>query len=453
MSDMIAPMNMDKDGNPTDGRGAWRQYLCRACGWIYDEKLGDPDGGLPAGSRFEDIPDDWMCPLCGVTKRDFEPFVQRETLAVIAKPCADNGVIVIGGGTAGWTAIEALRKLDDCIPITLITADSGDRYMKPQLSIAISQNKTPDVLITKKATDLAKTLNVNLIAHTFATAIDSDKQVVRTTRGDFGYRHLIIAQGATPFLPPSLPADKVWRINHIEMFGELQAKLSARPNQHIAIIGAGMIGAELAEDIAKAGHQVTLINRDELPLAEILPPIAGQKVQDALTGIGIHYHGSATVYGIDKLADSYQIHLDNDIITVDEIVASTGLITDNRLARMANIEHTPQGIIVDRHTLRSSNPHIFAIGDCIVIDGKPCRFVAPLREQAAAISHEILSLPHAGYQHKSPLVRLKTKSIIVSVTGNPDKTCDWQITDDSETLFVMTQERDGVTTAKIELKL
>ena len=118
---------------------------------------------------------------------------------------------------------------------------------------------------------------------------------------------------------------------------------------------------------------------------------------------------------------------------------------------MANIENTPQGIIVDSHTLRTSNPHIFAIGDCIVIDGKPCRFVAPLREQAAAISHEILSLPHAGYQHKSPLVRLKTKSIIVSVTGNPDKTCDWQITDDSDTLFVMTQERDGVTTAKIEL--
>lgn len=453
MSDILASAIMDKDGNPTDGRGAWRQYLCRACGWIYDEKFGDPEGGLPAGTRFEDIADDWMCPLCGVTKRDFEPFVQREGLAVIAKPSADNGVIVIGGGTAGWTAIEALRKLDEHLPITLITADSGDRYMKPQLSIAISQNKTPDVLITKKACDLAKTLNITLIAHTFATAIDSEKQVVRTTRGDFGYRHLIIAQGATPFLPPNLPADSVWRINHIDMFGELQAKLAAKPHQHIAIIGAGMIGAELAEDIAKAGHQVTLINRDEFVLAEILPPVASQKVQNALTGIGIRYLGSATVHQIEKTAEGYQIHLDHDIITADEVVASTGLMSDNRLARMANIHHTPQGIVVDSHSLRTTDPHIFAIGDCIVIDGKPCRFVAPLREQAAAISHEILSLPHAGYQHKAPLVRLKTKSIIVSVTGNPDKTRPWQTIEDNETLFVMTQEKAGVVTAKLELKL
>ena len=41
----LPPVNMDAEGNPTDGRGAWRQYLCRACGWIYDERLGDPDGG------------------------------------------------------------------------------------------------------------------------------------------------------------------------------------------------------------------------------------------------------------------------------------------------------------------------------------------------------------------------------------------------------------------------
>ncbi|WP_171523998.1 tryptophan 7-halogenase, partial [Acinetobacter nosocomialis] len=76
-------------------------------------------------------------------------------------------VIVIGGGTAGWTAIEALRKLNENLPITLITSDLGDRYMKPQLSIAISQNKTPETLITKKAVDLAQALNVTLVAQTF----------------------------------------------------------------------------------------------------------------------------------------------------------------------------------------------------------------------------------------------------------------------------------------------
>ena len=50
----------------------FRQYICDACGYIYDEAVGDADSGLAAGTRFEDIPDDWYCPLCGVTKSDFE---------------------------------------------------------------------------------------------------------------------------------------------------------------------------------------------------------------------------------------------------------------------------------------------------------------------------------------------------------------------------------------------
>jgi rubredoxin-NAD+ reductase len=49
------------------------QWLCKVCGWIYDEAEGAPDHGLPPGTRFADIPDDWYCPECGVTKIDFEP--------------------------------------------------------------------------------------------------------------------------------------------------------------------------------------------------------------------------------------------------------------------------------------------------------------------------------------------------------------------------------------------
>lgn len=49
------------------------KYRCVVCGWIYDPATGDPDGGIEPGTRFEDIPEDWVCPLCGVGKDDFEP--------------------------------------------------------------------------------------------------------------------------------------------------------------------------------------------------------------------------------------------------------------------------------------------------------------------------------------------------------------------------------------------
>ena len=50
----------------------YKKYQCSFCGWIYDEEKGDPDGGLPAGTRYEDIPDDWMCPDCGMSKEFLE---------------------------------------------------------------------------------------------------------------------------------------------------------------------------------------------------------------------------------------------------------------------------------------------------------------------------------------------------------------------------------------------
>ena len=50
-----------------------KRYLCDVCGYIYDEAEGDPDGGIPPGTPFEDIPDDWVCPECGATKAAFLP--------------------------------------------------------------------------------------------------------------------------------------------------------------------------------------------------------------------------------------------------------------------------------------------------------------------------------------------------------------------------------------------
>ena len=49
-----------------------KKYYCTVCDWVYDPAVGDPDSGIAPGTRFEDIPDDWACPLCGVTKEDFD---------------------------------------------------------------------------------------------------------------------------------------------------------------------------------------------------------------------------------------------------------------------------------------------------------------------------------------------------------------------------------------------
>lgn len=50
-----------------------KRYVCGVCGYVYDPQVGDPDGGISPGTPFEDLPDDWVCPVCGAEKKEFSP--------------------------------------------------------------------------------------------------------------------------------------------------------------------------------------------------------------------------------------------------------------------------------------------------------------------------------------------------------------------------------------------
>lgn len=73
---ILPPQAQPAEAVTTDASGLpWALFICKACGLIYDEAMGDADSGLAPGTSFADIPDDWACPLCGVDKADFEPHV------------------------------------------------------------------------------------------------------------------------------------------------------------------------------------------------------------------------------------------------------------------------------------------------------------------------------------------------------------------------------------------
>ena len=75
---------------------ATQQWICESCGFIYDPEEGDPDGGVPAGTAFDDIPADWVCPVCGARKKDFAPYEGWMGLA----GCHALGGMATGGGAA-----------------------------------------------------------------------------------------------------------------------------------------------------------------------------------------------------------------------------------------------------------------------------------------------------------------------------------------------------------------
>ena len=375
---------------------------------------------------------------------------------------SSKGIVIIGAGLAGWHVIDAIRAKDKDIPITLITADSGDRYHKPMLTMAISQKKSAADLVRATGIDAAEAANIKLLANTQVTDVDTTTQqlqLISALRSDpvytnyatIGYDKLVLAMGAHPIFPKSLPEDLVWHVNHIERFGQLQEKL-ATGSQHVAIVGAGMVGTEIAEDLLKAGHQVTLIDLNDAPLSQMLPPKATARIAQAVKSQGINFLGGYQVSAVTRISDgklqvSYEALASAtdsstaepiEPLMVDHVIASTGLTVDDKLPAAAGVDFDRRtGIVVDAPTLRTSTANIYAIGDCMSIDGVPCRYVAPLRAQAATIADDVLGLEHNGYDHKPPMIRLKNKAISVMVTGVPKATGNWQVKIESDEELVM----------------
>ena len=415
---------------------AFRRYLCSACGLIYDEALGDPDSGLAAGTRFEDIPDEWMCPICGVGKGDFvlsapsksiskrEPKLSKPATSLRANHRGTKPIVIAGGGTAGWACAQALRDAGFDGSIVMISACSADRYHKPQISIACANNKNASQLIVENAVDAASRLNVQLVANTFIAGLSPIAKTIRTTRGSFTYSHLIIAMGAMPnALPPSWAAH-CWQVNQLGDYARLMNVLqqSATP-QRIVMIGGGLVGIELADDWASLGHQVTVIEACARPLAQLASPEQSQALIAALKTQSIKVLSDTSVSTIEKMSDGkFTVRLvqkagseTSNSLSADLVVAATGLRTDPRLAKFSGIAFE-NGFSVSPSSMQTSDPSIYALGDCAAINGQVQRFIEPIIRQATTIAHDILALEPAPFEPRRVPVRLKSRSLPMTLS-------------------------------------
>lgn len=415
----------------------WQVFICRVCGLLYDERLGDADSGLPAGTRWADIPDDWACPICGVGKADFEPYVPEPTTATATRrapavPAAtrgDAGVLIVGAGRAGWAVAQALREQGCTQPITMVSACSGDVYDKPQLSVSVARALDPAAMVRESAAAAAARLGVRLRSGTHAVAIDVRARRLRTTRGTLRWRHLVLAQGAEPALPAVLPAALVWRINDLASYQRLRTALAGGP-QRVVLVGAGLVGCELANDLALAGHDITLLDLQPRPLAAQVPAPASRRLLQAWQGLPIRFIGDAQVSKVERVENGpLMLTLgDGTRIPADQVIAATGLRAGGRLAASAGLafDAVAGGIVVDARTGATSVPGIHALGDCVVVDGQASRYIEPIARQARAIAAQLLQRPLDDTAPvQPPLLRVKTSALPITVSGGAQARGPW----------------------------
>ncbi len=402
----------------------FRRYVCDACGFIYDEAVGDPDSGLAAGTRFEDIPDDWECPLCGLTKTDLRLLPDAPVMAAaskVVKPTSNkmsrgsaDAIVIIGSGIGGWSVAEAVRKLDQQTPVLLVSACAGIIYPKPALSTALAKGKTAEDLSDMDAACKAASLNIDVRTETRVIKIDTQKKRITTSKGGIQYGHLILALGAHQRQIPIAgdAGDSVVSVNDLMAYKKLRTRLDEGV-RHVTILGAGLIGCEFAEDLSSAGYKVSVIDPSNHALASLLPDDVSQQLKVQLQQKGVDWHLGTTLDQVEHNADRLRATLsDGTALETDLVLSAAGLQANTQLAEKAGLT-VGKGIITD-HLMRTSVTDVYAIGDCAEVDGQIFAYIEPIRRQAETIAAQLRGnvLP---FQSISPLVRVKTPSFPLTI--------------------------------------
>ena len=325
-----------------------------------------------------------------------------------------DGIVIIGSGFAARQLVKNIRKQDPNIPLTLIAADSMDEYNKPDLSHVVSRGQNADDLTLQTAGEFAEQYNLRLFPHTWVSDIDADNQVVKSQDREWRYDKLVLATGATPFIPPVPGRELMLTLNSQREYGAAQSQL--RDARRVLIVGGGLIGCELAMDFCRAGKAVTVVDNSASVLSALMPPEASSRLQHRLTDMGVDLMLKSQLESLAQSADGIRVTLDRQrTVTVDSVVAAAGLRPETALARHAGLQ-THRGVVVNSQ-LQTSHPAIYALGDCAEINGMVLPFLQPILLSAMCLSKNLLA--QQGELKLPPmLVKVKTPDLPLHLAGD-----------------------------------
>jgi len=340
-------------------------------------------------------------------------------------------IIIIGTGLAGYTVAREFRKLDQVTPLTLITADDGRFYSKPMLSNALASGRMPESLATSDAAQMAAQLNATILPHSRVTAINVAQQTVNVNGSELTYGKLVLALGADP-LKSALAGDaanEVISVNDLQDYTRFHAAIQGR--KRVAIMGAGLIGCEFANDLSSAGYAVDVIHPGPQPMCKLLPKVAGMALQKALESIGVTWHFGKKVDAVDHASSGYRLSLsDGSCIEADLVLSAIGLRPRTTLAKAAGIE-VKRGIVVDRN-LQSSAANVYALGDCAEVEGLVLPFILPIMHAARALAKTLSGTPAPVSYPAMPVV-IKTPACPVVISTSPlHAGYEWEASSDEE---------------------
>ncbi len=318
-------------------------------------------------------------------------------------------VIIVGGVAGGASAAARLRRLDENAEIVLLERGPDVSFANCGLPYHIAgEIRDRDELAVQTAEGLRTRMRLDVRTLHEATGVDAARRVVRvkdlSTGREFeeGYDALILSPGAAPVVPPIAGMDLpgVHTLRTLADMDRIKARVDAKAAGRALVLGGGFIGLEMAEALRRRGWDVLLAERGSQLLAPADPEMAVLLARElALHGVEVALGAALTAVRPDRgrLAAEFGTRVE----LVDLVLVAVGVRPETALARSAGLALGPGGGILVDGSQRTSDPHIYAVGDAVEvrdpITGRsgPVALAGPANRQGRAAADAIVGRPTA----------------------------------------------------------
>ena len=278
-------------------------------------------------------------------------------------------LVVAGGGQAAFALVAKLRALKDERPITLVASEASHPYQRPPLSKKyLLREMDLDRLLYRPA-GWYDEHSIDIRLSTSVTAIDRQSKTIALSDGTtLDYDVLALATGSTPRRLPAAVGgdlDGVFVVRDFADADRLAGEL--KPGRHALIVGGGYIGLEAAAVARSSGLKVTVIEMAERILQRVASAATSSLVRDIHAGRGVDIRESVGLVRLTGTAGRVTAAelTDGTALPVDLVIVGIGVAANDDIARDAGLD-VANGIVVDSFG-QTSDPSIFAMGDCAVL--------------------------------------------------------------------------------------
>lgn len=306
-------------------------------------------------------------------------------------------IVIIGLGTAGVYATRWITTLNRDEEITIIERHTYESYSPCGIPLILEKNDD----FSKLKHPFPRTKRINVLLEHEAIEIDNKNKIVKVLNKrnkeikEIHYDKLFFSTGAEPLIPKIKNIENfinkgVFVVKTLEDAGAIREFINSNKVNKVAVVGAGAIGLEMAYALKKQGLNVHVFEMFPQPFPRVLDPEMAEIVKNEIEKNGIFLHLNSKVEEIlSENGKIVGIKTDNSSVNVEMIILATGVVPNTKL--LQNIVEMERSFIIVNEKMQTSDPDIYAAGDCVLVKNFVSGNLVPIQLATTAAKQGIVA--------------------------------------------------------------